>query len=181
MLNTVATLLPPVKGEADDVLRVALIGRPNVGKSNLFNKLAGKQQAVVANIAGWRDINRVQINYHQRTIELLDTAGIKNKQESGIEKFSVLRTLQTIEESDICLLLMDVNELNTPARPTLGRHYCRSGQDLVIVVSKWDSVEAKMLIRVMPCAEISFSSSSHPGRYLFYEQRYRQNVTKLLI
>jgi GTP-binding protein len=85
--------------EDDDILRVALIGRPNVGKSNLFNSLAGKQQAVVANIAGTtRDVNRIQLKYNKRTIELLDTAGVRRqgKQEVGIEKFSVLRTLQAI-------------------------------------------------------------------------------------
>ena len=98
VLNAVADLIPAAsEREADDVLRVALIGRPNVGKSNLFNKLAGKQQAVVANIAGTtRDINRIQVRYNNRTLELLDTAGIRRqgKQEVGIEKFSVLRTLQ---------------------------------------------------------------------------------------
>src|SRR5690606_30660454 len=108
----------PAKSEEtpDEVLRIALIGRPNVGKSNLFNALAGKQQALVANIAGTtRDVNRVPIRYGGRDIELLDTAGMRKpgKQEVGIEKFSVLRTLQAIEESDICFLLMDVNELNT--------------------------------------------------------------------
>jgi len=145
VLDAVAELLPPVRErEADDVLRVALIGRPNVGKSNLFNKLAGKQQAVVANIAGTtRDINRIQVNYHQRTIELLDTAGVRRqgKQEVGIEKFSVLRTLQAIEESDICLLLMDVNELNTQLDQRLAGIIAESGKGLVIVISKWDSLQ----------------------------------------
>jgi GTP-binding protein len=100
----------------DEVLRIALIGRPNVGKSYLFNTLAGKQQAIVANIAGTtRDVNRVSVRYGMRDIELLDTAGMRKpgKQEVGIEKFSVLRTLQAIEESDICMLVMDANELNT--------------------------------------------------------------------
>jgi GTP-binding protein len=145
VLNAVADLIPPARERAaDDVLRVALIGRPNVGKSNLFNKLAGKQQAVVANIAGTtRDVNRIQVNYHQRTIELLDTAGIRRqgKQEVGIEKFSVLRTLQAIEESDTCLLLMDVNELNTSLDQRLAGIIAEAGKGLVIVVSKWDSLE----------------------------------------
>jgi GTP-binding protein len=146
LLDQIAMLVPPAKArEADDVLRVALIGRPNVGKSNLFNKLAGKQQAVVANIAGTtRDINRIQVSYHKRTIELLDTAGIRRqgKQEVGIEKFSVLRTLQAIEESDICLLLMDVNELNTALDQRLAGIIDEAGKGLVIVVSKWDNVDA---------------------------------------
>ena len=75
---------------ANEQIKVALIGRPNAGKSYLFNTLAGKQQAVVANVAGTtRDINRVEVHYHSKTIELLDTAGVrrKGKVEQGIEQF----------------------------------------------------------------------------------------------
>jgi GTP-binding protein len=130
----------------DDILRIALIGRPNVGKSYLFNTLAGKQQAVVANVAGTtRDVNRISINYKKRAIELLDTAGIRRqgKQEVGIEKFSVLRTIQAIEESDVCLLLMDVNELNVQLDQRLAGLISDAGKGLVLVVSKWDSAEGK--------------------------------------
>lgn len=145
VLDSIADLIPPAtEREADDVLRISLIGRPNVGKSNLFNRLAGKQQAVVADIAGTtRDVNRIQVRYNQRTLELLDTAGIRRqgKQEVGIEKFSVLRTLQAIEESDICFLLMDVNELNTQLDQRLAGIIDEAGKGLVIVVSKWDSLD----------------------------------------
>jgi GTP-binding protein len=130
----------------DDILRIALIGRPNVGKSNLFNTLAGKQQAIVANIAGTtRDVNRVTIKYEGTSVELLDTAGIRRqgKQEVGIEKFSVLRSLNAIEYSDICLLLMDVNELNTQLDQRLAGIIEEAGKGLIIVVTKWDSVKDK--------------------------------------
>ncbi len=129
-----------------ETLRLALIGRPNVGKSHLFNRLAGKQQAIVANVAGTtRDVNRVTVRYKKRSIELIDTAGIRRqgKQETGIEKFSVLRTLQAIEQADICLLLMDVGELNTALDQRLAGLIAEAGKGLVIVVSKWDSVEGK--------------------------------------
>lgn len=132
--------------EDDDTLRVALIGRPNVGKSHLFNTLIGKQQAIVANIAGTtRDVNRTTVKYNNRSIEILDTAGIRRqgKQEVGIEKFSVLRTLQAIEEADVCLLLMDVNELNTQLDQRLAGLIAEAGKGLALVVSKWDSVENK--------------------------------------
>lgn len=130
----------------DEVLRIALIGRPNVGKSYLFNTLAGKQQAIVANIAGTtRDVNRVSVRYGMRDIELLDTAGMRKpgKQEVGIEKFSVLRTLQAIEESDICMLVMDANELNTQLDQRIAGIIDESGKGMAIVISKWDSVEGK--------------------------------------
>ena len=135
----IAWELLPAKTEQDhSAIRVSLIGRPNVGKSNLFNSLAGKQQALVANIAGTtRDINRVKVKYKGEYIELLDTAGVRRqgKQEVGIEKFSVLRTLQAIEESDICFLLMDVNELNTQLDQRLAGIINEAGKGLVVVVS----------------------------------------------
>jgi len=146
-LATLTSLLPARnERDIDDVIRVSLIGRPNVGKSNLFNTLAGKQQALVANIAGTtRDVNRIQVKYKSQYIELLDTAGVRKqgKQEVGIEKFSVLRTLQAIEESDICFLLMDVNEINTQLDQRLAGIIDEAGKGLVVVVSKWDSVMDK--------------------------------------
>lgn len=147
LLDQIVELIPEKQETPDtDVLRLALIGRPNVGKSNLFNTLAGKQQAIVANIAGTtRDVNRVSLRYKGQAIELLDTAGMRKpgKQEVGIEKFSVLRTLQAIEESDICLFLMDVNELNTQLDQRLAGIISEAGKGLIVVVSKWDSVEDK--------------------------------------
>lgn len=146
-MQLLASMLPPRSDrEADDVVRVSLIGRPNVGKSNLFNTLAGKQQALVANIAGTtRDVNRIQVKYKGQVIELLDTAGMRKpgKQEVGIEKFSVLRSLQAIEESDICFLLMDVNELNTQLDQRLAGIIDEAGKGMIIVISKWDSVMDK--------------------------------------
>lgn len=145
LIKTIIGNIPKVTApQADDgILRIALIGRPNVGKSNLFNTLAGKQQAIVANIAGTtRDVNRVSVRYHGLEIELLDTAGIRRsgKVEQGIEKFSVLRSLQAIEEADICLLLMDVNELNVSLDQKLAGIVAEAGKGLILVVSKWDSV-----------------------------------------
>jgi len=146
-LDTITSLIPAKSESVDtDTVRVSLIGRPNVGKSQLFNTLGGKQQALVANIAGTtRDVNRSAIKYKGRTIEFLDTAGMRKpgKQEVGIEKFSVLRTLQAIEESDVCFLLMEANEMNTQLDQRLAGIIDDAGKGLVIVVSKWDIVEEK--------------------------------------
>ena len=185
LLDTIADLIPPATAAApDDIIRVALIGRPNVGKSNLFNTLAGKQQAIVANVAGTtRDVNRVQVRYHSQTIELLDTAGIRRqgKQETGIEKFSVLRTMQAINEADICFLLMDVNELNVGLDQRLAGIIDEAGKGLVLVVSKWDSVEGKDAYTHDELApQISYHFKFTPYAPLIFTSSVTgQNVAKL--
>ncbi len=185
LLEEVTNLIPAKQEmEPDDVLRIALIGRPNVGKSHLFNSLAGKQQAIVANIAGTtRDVNRVQINYNGQAMELLDTAGIRRqgKQEVGIEKFSVLRTLQAIEEADVCLLLMDVNELNTQLDQRLAGIIDEAGKGLVLVVSKWDSVLGKdAYTRDALAPKIVYNFQFVPWAPLIFTSSVTgQNITKL--
>ena len=185
VLDKIAEIIPEAhETKADDILRVALIGRPNVGKSHLFNTLAGKQQALVANVAGTtRDLNRVQINYHQQTIELVDTAGIRRqgKQEVGIEKFSVLRTLNAIEEADICFLLMDVNELNVALDQKLAGIIAEAGKGLVLVVSKWDSVMDKdAFTRDALAPKIAHNFDFVPWAPLIFTSSVTgQNVTKL--
>lgn len=184
-LDTIASLIPPrTDSVPDNILRISLIGRPNVGKSNLFNTLAGKQQAIVANIAGTtRDVNRVSVKYKGQAIELLDTAGMRKpgKQEVGIEKFSVLRSLQAIEESDICFLLMDVNELNTQLDQRLAGIIDEAGKGMVIVVSKWDSVmEKDAYTRDALAPKISRTFDFVPWTPLIFTSSVTgQNVTKL--
>lgn len=185
VLDEVVQHIPAAaEDEPDAPLRIALIGRPNVGKSHLFNTLAGKQQALVANIAGTtRDVNRVPIRYNKQDIELLDTAGIRRqgKQEVGIEKFSVLRTLQAIEEADVCFLLMDVNELNTQLDQRLAGLIDEAGKGLVLVVSKWDSVEGKdAYTRDALAPRISYAFDFVPWAPLIFTSSVTgQNVTKL--
>ncbi|OYX42787.1 ribosome biogenesis GTPase Der [Candidatus Saccharibacteria bacterium 32-49-12] len=184
VIEAVTDLIPPARdSKADDIIRVSLIGRPNVGKSNLFNTLAGKQQALVANIAGTtRDVNRIQIRYKGKTIELLDTAGMRKpgKQEVGIEKFSVLRSLQAIEESDICFLLMDANELNTQLDQRLAGIIDEAGKGLVIVVSKWDSLDKDAYTRDSIAPRIARTFDFVPWAPLIFTSSVTgQNVTKL--
>ncbi len=184
-IDLITDLIPPRSDSVpDDIIRVSLIGRPNVGKSNLFNTLAGKQQALVANIAGTtRDVNRVLVKYKGQSIELLDTAGMRKpgKQEVGIEKFSVLRSLQAIEESDVCFLLMDVNELNTQLDQRLAGIIDEAGKGMVIVVSKWDSVQDKdAFTRDALAPKIARTFDFVPWAPLIFTSSVTgQNVTKL--
>ena len=185
LLDQIVTFIPPRRDEeTEDILRVALIGRPNVGKSSLFNALAGKQQAIVANLAGTtRDINRVRVRYKSQEIELLDTAGMRRpgKQEVGIEKFSVLRALQAIEEADICLLLLDVTELGTALDQRLAGIIADAGKGLVLVVSKWDIAEGKdAYTRDALAPRLAENFSFAPwAPLIFVSSTTGQNVAKL--
>ncbi|HMH31212.1 MAG TPA: ribosome biogenesis GTPase Der, partial [Methylomirabilota bacterium] len=147
VLDALVTIIPKATiTEDDDRLRIAIVGRPNVGKSQLFNTLSKKQQAIVADRAGTtRDVNHNVVKYKGREIELLDTAGIRRsgKIQVGIEKFSVIRALAAIEQADICLMLMDVNELHVQLDQKIAGMVKEAGKGLILVVSKWDNVEDK--------------------------------------
>ena len=125
-------------------LKIALIGRPNVGKSSLFNTLGKKQQAVVSSRQGTtRDVNRVNVRYKGRDIEILDTAGLRKpgKREVGIEKFSAIRTLAAIEEADICCLLVDSTEPHSKLDQSLAGQIVEAGKGIIMVVTKSDLLD----------------------------------------
>ncbi len=124
-------------------LKIALIGRPNVGKSSLFNALAEKQQALASSHAGTtRDVNRARLRYAGQNVEILDTAGVRRrgKQEVGIEKFSVARTLEAMLEADVCCLLVDRQEPYSAFDQALAGQIIEAGKGLILVVTKWDDV-----------------------------------------
>lgn len=169
--------------EADDRLHIALLGRPNVGKSALFNTLAKKQQAIVADRAGTtRDINRAVIRYEGREIELMDTAGIRRsgKIEQGIERFSVVRSLAAIEQADVCLLLMDANELSVALDQKIAGMIKESGKGLILVVSKWDSLDKDAYTRDHMAPQIAANYEFVPWAPLIFTSSVTgQNVTKI--
>jgi len=185
LLDTLVAQIPAATlAEADDRLHIAILGRPNVGKSQLFNALAKKQQAIVADRAGTtRDINRAVIRFAGREIELMDTAGIRRpgKIGVGIEHFSVVRTLSAIEQSDVCLMLMDVNELNTQLDQKIAGLIKESGKGLILVVSKWDAAEGRdAFTRDDLAPKISQTYDFVPWAPLIFTSAITgQNVTKL--
>lgn len=132
-----------------DILKIALIGRPNVGKSSLFNTLGQKQQALVSSRQGTtRDVNRVEVKYHGRALEILDTAGLRKpgKREVGIEKFSALRTLAAIEEADICALLVDATEPHSKLDQSLAGQIIEAGKGIIVVITKADLVKDEVVL-----------------------------------
>ena len=145
-INKLKEVLPKTKNteKTDNILKIALIGRPNVGKSSLFNSLGKKQQAIVSSRQGTtRDVNRVTVKYKGRELEILDTAGLRKpgKREVGIEKFSAIRTLAAIEEADVCCLLVDSTEPHSKLDQSLAGQIIEAGKGIIMVVTKSDLLE----------------------------------------
>jgi GTPase len=184
LLSHLAKQIPKVRQQdANDRVHVAILGRPNVGKSSLFNNLAKKQQAIVADKAGTtRDINRIVIKYQGREIELMDTAGIRRsgKIGQGIERFSVIRALSAIENADVTLLLMDTNELHVALDQKIAGMVKEAGKGLVLVVSKWDSMDKDAYTRDSLAPQIIGDFDFVPWAPLIFTSSVTgQNVTKL--
>lgn len=183
LVELVAVIPKVTDQEASDRLRIAILGRPNVGKSALFNSLAKKQQAVVADRAGTtRDINRAIVRYQGRELEIMDTAGIRRsgKIGVGIERFSVIRALAAIEQADICLMLMDANELNVALDQKIAGMVKEAGKGLILVVSKWDSLEKDAFTRDSIAPQIKHNYDFVPWAPLILTSSVTgQNVTKL--
>ncbi len=128
----------------EDVVAIALVGRPNVGKSSLLNTLIGRERAIVSDIAGTtRDPIDTEIVYHGQKISLIDTAGIRRRGrvEPGIEKYSVLRSMRSIDRADVALLLVDGVEGVTAQDAHIAGHVLEAHKSVVVLVNKWDIVE----------------------------------------
>lgn len=128
----------------DGRIKVAVIGKPNVGKSSLINKILGQNRTIVSNIAGTtRDAIDTEYENEYGKYVLIDTAGIrrKSKVSESIEKFSIMRTLLAIERSDVCLMMIDANEGVTDQDAKIAGEAHEAGKGIIIVVNKWDEYE----------------------------------------
>ena len=130
--------------EADDVIKVAVIGKPNVGKSSLVNRILGEERVIVSDVAGTtRDAVDSFFENETGKYRLIDTAGMRKKAkvEDRVEKFSVLRATMAIERSDVCLILIDAHEGVTEQDTKVAGLAHEAGKASIIVVNKWDDVE----------------------------------------
>ena len=130
--------------EEDDVIKVAVIGKPNVGKSSLINRILGEERVIVSNVAGTtRDAIDSYFENETGKYCFIDTAGMrkKSKVDDRIEKFSVLRSTMAIERSDVCLILIDAQEGVTEQDTKVAGLAHEAGKACIIVVNKWDAIE----------------------------------------
>lgn len=130
--------------EEDDSVKVAVIGRPNAGKSSLVNRLCGEQRMIVSNIAGTtRDAIDTYIENEQGKFTFIDTAGIRKsgKIADSIEKYSVLRAQLAVERSDVCIIMVDANEGVTAQDERVAGIAHENGKASIIAINKWDSIE----------------------------------------
>jgi len=145
LLDAVVARIPESEPEADDALRVAVIGRPNVGKSSFVNRLLGEDRLVVSEIAGTtRDAIDTPLRYHGRKLIFVDTAGLRrqSKIDDGIEFYSSLRSRRAIERADICILMVDATEGEIQNQDLkIAALAWEAGRGLIVVVNKWDLAE----------------------------------------
>lgn len=145
LLDRVLDNLPPFDAEDDDeVTKIAVIGKPNVGKSSLVNAMVGENRVIVSDIAGTtRDSIDTPFTWEGQDYLLIDTAGIrrKNKVTGDIERYSVVRAIAAIERCDVCLLMIDAVEGITEQDKKIAGIAHEAGKGIIVVVNKWDLIE----------------------------------------
>lgn len=144
LLDAVVEKFPPEdddEEDSEDVIKVAIIGRPNVGKSSIFNDIIGQTRSIVSDVAGTtRDAIDVPVEKDGQTYLFIDTAGMrrKGKIDEPIEKYSIIRTLRAVDRSDVVLLVLNAVEGITEQDKKIAGYAHEAGKGIVIVVNKWD-------------------------------------------
>lgn len=146
LLDAIVERIPSAEEQAPEALKVAVVGRPNVGKSSIVNRLLGEERLVVSDVAGTtRDAIDTPFRYHGRDLVFIDTAGLRrqSKIDDGIEFYSSLRTRRAIERADVCVLVLDATQGLENQDLKIATLAWEAGRGLVILVNKWDIKEEK--------------------------------------
>jgi GTP-binding protein len=143
LLDALVATFPETDEVEDDSIKIAIAGKPNVGKSSLLNRLLGEERAIVSPIAGTtRDAIDTYLTFDGVPLTLIDTAGIRRRGKiiPGVEKFSVLRSMQAIERSDVVLLLLDATEPLSAQDAHIAGFILDAWKSAVVIVNKWDAI-----------------------------------------
>ena len=130
--------------QEEDVVNVAVIGKPNVGKSSLINCILGEERVIVSNIPGTtRDAIDTLVERNGKTYNFIDTAGIRRKSriEENIERYSVIRSWTAVDRADVCIIMIDANDGVTEQDTKIAGYAHEQGKACIITVNKWDTVE----------------------------------------
>lgn len=146
MLDEVVKLFQssPVEEEEDERPRIAIVGKPNVGKSSIINKILGENRVIVSDIAGTtRDAIDTAVTYNQKDYVFIDTAGLrrKNKIKEELERYSIIRTVTAVERAEIVVLVIDAEEGVTEQDAKIAGIAHERGKGIIIAVNKWDAIE----------------------------------------
>ena len=145
MLDSLVEILPESGEEEEDTsVKIAIVGKPNVGKSSLLNKIIGEDRVIVSNIPGTtRDAIDTRLVYNDTPITIIDTAGIRKRGSiaPGVEKFSVLRAMKSIERSDVALLVVDAYEGIKSQDTHIAGYILDEWKSVVVIINKWDLIE----------------------------------------
>lgn len=145
LLDALVASFPPLEAEEEDEsIKIAIVGKPNAGKSSLLNKLAGRERVIVSPIAGTtRDSIDTKIQFDGLDVTLIDTAGIRRrgKIEHGVEQYSVLRAFKSIERADVALLMIDATTGITTQDAHIAGFILDEWKSCVVLVNKWDAIE----------------------------------------
>lgn len=186
LLDAVVEYLPPEEQEDEDEdrIKVAIIGKPNAGKSSLINALAGEERSIVSDIAGTtRDAIDTEIDRKQGKFLLIDTAGLRRRSrvDDAIEKYSILRAEMAVERADVCVILIDGVEGFTEQDSKVAGLAHEKGKACIIAVNKWDAVEKndRTMSLVRKQLENDFSFMSY-APFLFISAKTGQRLDRLL-
>lgn len=146
LLDAVIAYFPPEseEEEEDDTIKVAVIGKPNVGKSSLINRISGQERAIVSDIAGTtRDATDTRVENQYGKFTFIDTAGIRRKSKvtDAIEKYSIIRARTAVERANVCVIMIDATEGFTEQDSKVAGIALDQGKGCIVVVNKWDAVE----------------------------------------
>lgn len=185
LLDKVFGELPEIEEEdyPEDYIKVAVIGKPNVGKSSLVNRLAGEERVIVSDIAGTtRDAVDTVVENEYGKFVFIDTAGIRRqkKVDEAIEKYSVLRSYMAVERADVCIIMIDGTEGFTEQDSKVAGYAHQEGKACIIAVNKWDAVEKddKTMRQYEKDLEIDFSFMPY-APFMFISAKTGQRVSKL--
>ena len=185
LLDAVLDNMPDDDGEDydDALIKVAVIGRPNAGKSSLINKIAGEQRVIVSDIAGTtRDAIDTVIERNGEKYVFIDTAGIRRKSKvtESVEHFSVLRAYMAVDRADVCVIMIDANEGFAEQDSNVAGYAHEQGKACVIAVNKWDSIEKddKTMNEFRKKLEVDFSFMSY-APFVFISALTGQRIDKL--